>query len=268
MSLVECENVKVCTCDICKDTDMGSEVSIEDTDKKQCSRGHVFCASHIGHVKIDSLAKIAELINDHVNDDRDDRFYGMYVTLFHNQDIDDIIESAAKISLTQTIYGAGFSDVFCPICNLKDISDSDLLRYVLNSRHLNRESLLVEMRLNYDNRKMAEAVGMLRAPKRSEEYGCTDVVIDLKGHIEAEKALAVLYGWMGHFNTVTRWGDGPMNKDKITQRIFDFITGDIISEEYRDDEFIRKILNTYFGEYEPDKLFEMYKKDKILKKLE
>ena len=263
----EDEDTQSYICDVCHHTDTASDIYIDNTEQKECFSGHNFCQHHIGHVKISTLDQIAELFADYVGDNSTDNSYGIMVAFNRNHDIETVIKDIAEASLRNSNSSDnGFSDIFCPICNLREISDHDLLNYILNTRKLSRATIMEEIKTAYGDYESLEASDLLNDKEsRSNKYGFE---LCLEGYTKEEITLAALYGWIDNW---TEWKNKRLVFGYKYQDMFNailaFVSLDCVTEE-NSEQFVEKLLRIYFADYEPEKMFAMYQKNKLLKKLE
>lgn len=260
----EDEDLQSYVCDVCQHTDAADEIYIDQTEQKECWEGHNFCKQHIGNVKITSLNQIKELFDDYIGDHNSDNNYHIWLSFSKGLDIESVIKEIAHGSLNcSNSADNGFSDIFCPVCNLQEISDHDLLNYILNTRKLSRETIMEEIRATYGNYEKLQFSGLLHDKEYRNEKCSFELCLD--SYSKEQLTLAALYGWFDLDDEIVIMpGCGYR---EMFDTIFAFITLDDVGEEC-DEKFIKNLLFTYFADYEPDKMFAMYQKNKTLKKLE
>jgi hypothetical protein len=111
------------TCDICGCTESGYDASLSDFEMFECKNGHYICVGHLDEEQREAFDKYQEEGEDNV--DEGDYFEGYY-------------EVPIK---------------FCPICQLKDLSDSDLLSYVKKEHNINVKETLIEIKEKFGDYK-------------------------------------------------------------------------------------------------------------------
>ena len=255
------------TCDICHDMSSGYDLEMKDTNKKGCSHGHVFCDNHIHDIEINTMEQLSQVANDYFYCDGDPES--------NAEDIMDLIGSGKKPdliagNLVELSYQKdenynGFSDVFCPICNMQEFSDEDLFLYLIKIGQIDREKLKNEIRYRYKNRKDFNDFVFSSAKKSvPKEDTSVSYRTDFTKHRDDVIMLVILYplAEKGAFELYT--GEQWHSVD-VSKHLYDFVTS--LNEYDMQEDQLEWILDTYFAEYKPAELLKAYRKSITLNTL-
>ena len=105
-------------CDVCGRSEGGFDVSLSDFEMCECVNGHVFCYD--------------EVVNK-------EKSYTYYKTEYKN--FDELITDK---------FDCDIPSIYCPICQMQEISDDDLFDYVYKS-YKNRNELVKEIKEKFEN---------------------------------------------------------------------------------------------------------------------
>ena len=108
------------TCLVCGETQSGWDVSLSDIEMFECENGHLVCQSHAvgeGIEKTKWGTNLSAVIADEEGEC-------------------DLYSVPAK---------------HCPLCQLAEVSDSELLAYCLKKLYRNRKDMTAEIRRHYDS---------------------------------------------------------------------------------------------------------------------
>ena len=98
-------------CDICGASEVGYDSVPSDLGMDFCEHGHLFCQSHL------------KKIDKEITRKEDDFYYG----------------------------GEAVTEDCCPVCTLKDIHDSLLLRYLLHKTETTKQAIIDEIQETFKN---------------------------------------------------------------------------------------------------------------------
>jgi len=102
-------------CEVCGCTESGMDWGVSDADMFHCENGHTVCNSH--------KLKVEEKIEEDIENDDYEDDYGY------------------------------LDEKYCPLCCMKDVSDSDALEYLFKKFDMNKEKIIIEMKENYKTYK-------------------------------------------------------------------------------------------------------------------
>ena len=136
------------TCDVCNGTESGWDLCMSEAEMSECKNGHIFCNDHKKTVGEPSITEQrAEMILD--NEKKYvDATDAEITEAFKSQEWDD--GGNGEYSCMP---------FYCPICNMSDIPDRDLIKYLLQGRDLTRKEVVAEIKKSYDDYKtFAESI--------------------------------------------------------------------------------------------------------------
>ncbi len=126
------------TCDVCKRTESGWDLGLEDAGMFECRNSHVICGSH-------KLKLTNEAAKKYIQIAIDDGFLNESDTASAVERLATGRVNAAWITnsnLEETIFGEMIPEETCPICQMKVIMDTDMFRYLKSK--LNKPQLEIE----------------------------------------------------------------------------------------------------------------------------
>ena len=108
-------------CDVCGEEACGRDICLSDCEMSQCVNGHMFCDDHmIGNIESITLdEKKQSYINDYCS--QKDKIMKM-----PDAEFEEIWEEDGEYLLRN-----GVPERFCPCCQFKSVSNSDMIAYLL-----------------------------------------------------------------------------------------------------------------------------------------
>ncbi len=143
------------TCDVCRYTASGWDMCLSECDMTECCHGHTFCCDH----KTEGEPSIAE---------QKEEVWGMEASWIEKYAPDRVKELVQKgdtpineeVEEAFEVYneegdegGDGYYECmtfYCPLCNMSDLSNEDLITYLLHERRgQGRKSVVAEVKEKY-----------------------------------------------------------------------------------------------------------------------
>lgn len=119
-------------CDICGDA---YEVSTEDMEFPPsefiCENGHSFCSSHVNIDIEKEFIKLLENKYSIILEDRDDIYDKYYDDLWN--------------------FKESLPEKYCPLCNIENISNKDLIFYLNTKYNIDKDKILEELKTSFSN---------------------------------------------------------------------------------------------------------------------
>lgn len=125
-------------CDVCGEVQSGWDIPIEDAGMYTCENNHTFCTDHklsITNEDADKWIKTSEHKFDFIEWCEQEEFL---LDLTGKQKLDEYM-SSSMLNPYQV------PSIYCPICNLKALKDSDVINYFFKKFDTNRIELLKEI---------------------------------------------------------------------------------------------------------------------------
>lgn len=135
-------------CEVCGNVESGYDMSYDDADFAQCENGHVMCRDHITPMTIEKakaiLAKQGE--RKYATDE--------FLEMEEADQIEALMEVDLKYFSSDSMSEMGYDELpeeLCPICALEELSDSDILAYILKEHGSTREYVIEKARKEFGN---------------------------------------------------------------------------------------------------------------------
>lgn len=133
------------TCDICKRTESGRDMGLEELDMARCENGHTFCREHSDMPELDDLPWKERLwlsIKLAWNEDTKAKLRSIKTE-------EEFDESQYWVDMRyDAIYNVPAK--WCPLCQFKDLSDRDLAKWLIKTANMSRSELVDVIRRRYD----------------------------------------------------------------------------------------------------------------------
>lgn len=141
-------------CEVCGQVESGWDLGLSEAQMYECANGHTFCENHV-HVSFDRKDLLIELANDMIKKCKE-RTNSIVSDRYWKERLEGAEEDLAKVEgmdeseIEDTIeeyeYRYQFPTSLCPICSFQELSDTDLVQYMLKKYNTNRTEILAEMR--------------------------------------------------------------------------------------------------------------------------
>ena len=118
-------------CDVCSCIESGYDASLSDFEMTRCQMGHTFCNSHVPNkAKEPTLNEMKEAL-------KKSKYYSDYA----DEDDDSVEEGYDEM-----IHEEGSSSLNCPICQLVELPDSQMVSYLLYKLSVKRTDIVAEVK--------------------------------------------------------------------------------------------------------------------------
>lgn len=134
------------TCDVCGNTESGMDACASDLGFEQCVNGHCFCQDHQDGLEGGSpeqlRTEIASIIKGKTwRDDAWKKEALQQLADTEDEDLEQLFEDEYNDD--------GCSPCSCPLCQLQDVSDSDMLKYLYLKLGTDYKSTVSEIRSKF-----------------------------------------------------------------------------------------------------------------------
>lgn len=137
-------------CDVCNEVESGMEMGLEEAGMYECEKGHIFCISHSLHNLEDLPDEIKfKLVADYAIDKYDDDKEKEIEVI--TKEKNDFIINHSKEELLDLfdedkwdediMNGYYVPSALCPICQMTDFSDADLLKHLIKESGQGRKDI-------------------------------------------------------------------------------------------------------------------------------
>lgn len=126
------------TCDICKETESGWDLGLQEAEMWQCKSGHTFCESHTDRDISDrgwSWEKKKIILLEYFKDWKKEE--GEKLSRIETEELFEDHYNGWWEDYWREYYGELRYECpkdFCPLCNFSDVSDRDLIAYFLKNK--------------------------------------------------------------------------------------------------------------------------------------
>lgn len=134
------------TCDVCGEEAAGMDINLSEWGMFQCVNGHTVCEKHEIHVTDDM--KKTMLLNFTTKWDGDG---GEAVRVEAKKCIDEDGHWEDLFDETFEEYTYESPAERCPICQFKEISNSEAIRYMFKKNNITKEEIMTEMKNTFSN---------------------------------------------------------------------------------------------------------------------
>lgn len=141
-------------CDVCGETISGYDISLSDYEMNQCASGHIYCDSEAPEVEDE--VKIA-WVKAHC--DKEIKRLKDWQTRYnedHHDEIEELKEIKADVENRFEEYIEEYMDeecetpeAFCPICQMTEVSDSDMNEYLYKKFNLDPVKVKAEIKSTF-----------------------------------------------------------------------------------------------------------------------
>lgn len=130
------------TCCVCGDTQSGMDMGLSEACMNECQAGHVFCDDHklgehhptIDQMRSEMLLSAYEEDKEEIKNAGDDEIQEMW------DDFDFEEGGSSRYSCMAE---------FCPVCQLKTLTDTDALEYLMKIHNTNLKTICKEIKEKY-----------------------------------------------------------------------------------------------------------------------
>ena len=144
------------TCDICNENFSGWDLSLEECEMFRCEHDHFFCQGHVdipeGQIVISHLENLIASIeaNEKHSTWRKENLeqYKEDIEKIRKNGDGEEVESFPDY-YSDALYDEGISSKLCPLCNFEDMSDQDLIRYLLLTLGKTRRETVKQAKVIY-----------------------------------------------------------------------------------------------------------------------
>ena len=151
-------------CDVCGRVEGGFDYSVEDADMYECENGHTFCQDEavgiVGEYAKEEFMEVLKSRRDFYKLKKGD-YYDQFVNRISHLiykldeatsrgDIEEVIEKGTDYLYNDEGYVPSYN---CPICNLKNLKDSETIRYLFKKYNINEAGLLKEIKDAFESYK-------------------------------------------------------------------------------------------------------------------
>lgn len=127
-------------CEVCGEVEAGYDMSYDEAGFMMCEHGHVLCKSHIHPITIDKAKALLEKIKS------DTKYVsGDFLEKEEADQLQELIDIDVDSLNYRSFQDYGydqFPEEICPICSLEEISDSDILMYILKEHNSTRQFVI------------------------------------------------------------------------------------------------------------------------------
>ncbi len=136
------------TCDVCGEEAAGRDISLSDWGMFQCINNHTVCEKHEIHVTGDMKKTMLLNYTDEWSNDK-----GETVRKEAKEIIDEDGDWEELFEETFEEYTYESPEERCPICQFKEISSDETIRYIFKKNNTTKEEVMAEMKKTFSNYK-------------------------------------------------------------------------------------------------------------------
>lgn len=130
-------------CEICGRAEGGYELGLSEAGMTECENYHVFCEEHLLEIDYASIASL--------------KIKSLYTEPYDEDTLQDLLElekdlsryEIRKILRNHDIDEDYVSETECPICQMQEITDRDLLAYIYQRFNINETEMTEEMKKRF-----------------------------------------------------------------------------------------------------------------------
>ncbi len=133
------------TCEVCSHTGSGMDAGLEDFGFIECAEEHIFCEDHEAKANLSIERMRKEMLSCCIDEEKDK---------FSQMPDEKITEAFEEFDWDEGGTSSCCKMIeFCPICQLTEIRDKDILAYLFQKFGVNRSQVVAEMQKTYSDHK-------------------------------------------------------------------------------------------------------------------
>lgn len=257
-------NIYAYECEVCGDTECEGDITY--TEKKECTTfGHVYDIKH-SNGKVNSTERLYNVVLDYTRADGviNNPFEVTQDCFLRNRNVAYIIKKHVEEAFKARDYYSGSSSVFCPICNLQALSDSDVMRYLLFVAGKTKKTVVDEIKKKYgDYKTFNKAIppGLFVPAQFEHDEGYE---INLRAYNDEHLLLVVLSAAAGIKDE--RLFENSLSIEVMHEILVKVALDTDFCYDFTEDS-ITEMIDNYFPSVSAENLLTEVKKIKILRKL-